>query len=106
MGFLKTHDERPEFRQAKPVRHLTPQHAPFVFGAANLALAGDHQHEGHAAAVGPLQKAKQCMMGADLGHAVQIEAGLDLILAAGEPGTAAPAERHQGRNGGRARFRH
>src|SRR5450631_4640240 len=60
MGFLKADHQRPEFRQAEPLRHLAAQHPAFVF-RSDSALAGDDQHEGQAAAVGALQEAEQGM---------------------------------------------
>src|SRR4051812_17999142 len=104
VSFLEADDERAEFRQAKPVRDLTTQHATLLFGAADLTFAGDDEHEGHAVAVGALQETEQRVMGADLRHAVQVETGFDLILSARQPETLAPAKRHQGRAGGFARF--
>ena len=46
MGLLKTHHQRSELRQCQPLRHLAAQHA--ALGIADLALAGDDQHEGEA----------------------------------------------------------
>ena len=68
MGFLEANDERPKLRQAKPVRHLTAQHASFLFGAADLALAGDDKDESQPVTAGALQEGEQCVMGPDLRH--------------------------------------
>jgi hypothetical protein len=46
MGFLEADDQRAELRLAKPMRDLTAQHATFLLGAADLALAGDDKHAG------------------------------------------------------------
>jgi hypothetical protein len=100
MGFLEADNQRAELRQAKPVRDLTAQHATFVFGTADLALAGDDEHEGHATTVGALQEAEQRVMSTNLRHAVQIEAGINLVSSPREPGALAPAKRHQGRDDG------
>ena len=100
MGFLEADNQRAELRQAKPMRDLTAQHATILFGAANLALAGDDKHEGHATSVGALQEAEQRVMSTDLRHPVQIEAGINLVFSPREPSALAPAKRHQGRDGG------
>src|SRR5579864_2648384 len=98
MRLLEADDEGAEFRQAEPVRHLAAQHAALELAAADLALAGDHQHEGQAFAMGALQEAEQCMMGIDLGHAVQVEPCVDLALPTRQPRALAAAERRQRRD--------
>ena len=84
MRLLKTHHQRAELGQAQPLRHLAAQHAALGL-AADLALAGDDKHEGEAIVMRPLQEAEQRVMGAHLGHAMQIEPRIDLAPAARQP---------------------
>ena len=65
------------------MRHLPAQHAALAV-AARFALAGDDEHEGAAVAVGTLQEAEEDPMRAGLGHAVQVKAGVNLLLATRE----------------------
>src|SRR5690349_17509425 len=97
MGLLETRDERPELRQAEPVRHLAAEHATLELATAHGALPGDHEDEGKAVAMGALQEAEQRVMGVELGHAVQIEPGIYVALAAREPRAIAAADRRQRR---------
>jgi len=79
MRFLEADDEGPEFRQAEPFRHLAAQHAAL---ATRSAFAGDDQYEGEAVVMGALEKARQCAMGANLRHAMEIKPRLDRVAAA------------------------
>src|SRR5882672_8394491 len=78
MGFLEADHQRPEFRQAQPLRHLAAEHAALRL-CSHLALAGDDEHEGQPLMMRALQKSEQGVMGADLRHAVKIEPGIDLV---------------------------
>ena len=82
MSFLEPDHQRTEFRQAQPLRHLTAQHAALGLGAADFALAGDHEHKRKAVMMRALQESEQHAMRAGLRHAVQIEPGVDLLAAA------------------------
>ena len=97
MGFLEADHQRAEFRQAQPLRHLAAQHAALGFGAADLALAGDDEHEGQAVAVRALQERQQRAVGAGLRHAVQIEPGIDFFAAARKLRALAASDRRQRR---------
>ena len=96
MGFLEADHQRAEFRQAKPLRHLTAQHATLGLGA-DLALAGDDEHEGQPVMMGALQKTKQRAVRPRLRHAVQVEPGVDLLPPARQMRPLAAADRRQRR---------
>src|SRR5262245_7172323 len=81
MRFLISDHQRAELRQRQPLRHLAAQHAALGF-RAELPLAGDDEHESKAVVVGTLQEAEQRAMRTALRHAMQIDAGVDLLLAA------------------------
>src|SRR4029453_19602879 len=68
-----------------------------ALGIAYLALAGDDQHEGGAFVMRTLQEAEQRAVCASLRHAVQIDARVDLLLAAREFCAVAPADRRERR---------
>src|ERR1700761_9540485 len=85
MGFLEADDQRAKFRQAQPLRYLAAQHAAFGLAAADLALAGDDEHEGVAFDVGALQESVQRTMGAGLRHAMQVEPRVDLAAPTRQP---------------------
>src|SRR5579859_1922371 len=95
VGFFKADDQCPKFRLAQPLRHLAAKHAALGFGA-DLALAGNDEHEGQAIAMRAMQKARQRPMGAWLRHAVKIEASLNLLFSLRELRTLAAAKRHKG----------
>src|SRR6201999_1649679 len=78
MRLLKADHQRTEFRQAQPLRHLAAQHTALGF-RAHFALAGDDEYERQAVAMGALQEARQRAMGTGLRHAVQVDAGVDLL---------------------------
>lgn len=89
VGILETDNDVAKFGQAKPVRHLPAQHADF----AAAAFPGDHQHQARVAGAGGKQKAQQHRMRLVLGEAVQIEPGVDRMLALGDSGLHAPRQR-------------
>jgi hypothetical protein len=65
------------------MRRSTPEPAPQDPGSsAEATLAGDDQHDAGASAVRLAQEVLERAMCAVLAHAVQVEAGVDLGLAA------------------------
>src|ERR1700750_3006975 len=73
MGLLEADHERTKFGQAEPVRHLASQYAALRLCPACFSLARDDQYERQTVAMGVLQEREQRVVGADLGHAVEIE---------------------------------
>ena len=96
MGFLEADHQRAEFRQAEPLRHLAAQHAALGFGA-DLALAGDDEHECQPVMMGALQETEQRAMRPRLRHAVEVEPGVDLLPPARQMRPLAAADRRQRR---------
>src|SRR5882757_905309 len=76
---------------------MAAQHATLAFRAADLALAGDDEHEGQAVVMGTLQEAEEHAMCARLRHAVQVEPGIDILPAARQLRALATPERCQRR---------
>ena len=97
MRFLKAHHQRPEFREAEPLRYLTAQDATFGF-RSDFAFAGNDKHEGQPFTVGALKETRQGPVRAGLRHAVQVEPGFDLFPAARKLRTLAASQwRERGR---------
>src|ERR1700744_4087675 len=94
MRLFKANHERAKFRLAQPFRHLAAKHAAFGF-RADLALAGDDEHESQALAMCPVQKARQRAMRSCLRHAMQVKTSIDLLAPARKLRPLAAAERRQ-----------
>src|SRR3954447_22278782 len=94
MGFLEADHQRAQFRQPEPFRHLLTQYAPLP---PRTALAGDDEHKSQAVAAGVLQERLQRAMRPALGHAMQIETGVNLLAAARQLRALAPTQRHERR---------
>jgi hypothetical protein len=93
MGVLETDDQRTEFRQRKPKRHLPPEHAAFAVGIRpGRSLAGDHEHDAGFAGLRPLQESQQRGVGSALRHAMQIDPIIDRVAAARHPLAQSPTE--------------
>ncbi len=85
-----------QVRQREPERHLPPEHAAAALGIG-AAFAGDHQHGPGALALRAMQEAQQRRVRLALGAAVQVDAAVDLDLAAREPLLEPAIDRHQWR---------
>jgi len=105
-GGVEAHHIGAELGELEPQRHLPAQDAAALVvemaaarmfaartGVALAPLAGDHQHEAGAARLRGRHEVAQRRVRLRLGHAVQVEAGIDLGVAAGQPLGVAAAER-------------
>src|SRR5436190_23451580 len=73
-----------QIRQREPERHLPPQHAAAAL-RIGAAFAGDHQNGPEALTLRPMQKAQKRRMGLVQRAAMQVNAAVDLDLAARKP---------------------
>src|SRR5260370_36336146 len=84
MGLLEGGHIGAEFRQLEPERHLALEHARFYpIVPRGRALAGDDKNESGAVGLRPAQETQQRSMGFALGLAVEVEARIDRLDAAG-----------------------
>src|SRR5882672_10720540 len=70
-----------QIRQREPERHLPPQHAAAAF-RIGATFAGDHQHGPEALTLRPMQETQKRRMGLVQRAAMQINAAVNLDLAA------------------------
>ncbi|KAF1853960.1 hypothetical protein Lal_00005173 [Lupinus albus] len=81
LGRLDRQHHRAQGRIGQPAGGRLAQHAQ----AAETALAGDDQHAAPPLVPGAVDEAGERVVGLRLGHAVQVDAAVDLQLAAAEP---------------------
>jgi len=79
MGLFEPDHQSAEFRLAEPLRHLAAQYSSLRLGS-RLAFPGDDQHERQPFTVSTPQEGRKRVVRAGLGHAVQVEPGVDLLF--------------------------
>ena len=78
-GFPVAIDQRGKSRERQPARHIGPQNT-----LALIAFSGDHQDHAVVGHLSHLQKIQKRKAGPVLGHAMQVDAGIDGVPALAE----------------------
>src|SRR5580704_1689764 len=111
MGVVEADDKQAEFRQGEPQWNLSLEHTGLVVGIAlgaarrfAQAFAGDDERGLGATGLGAMQETQQRRMRLLLRHAVQVEARVDRLAAAGDALLEPPAEWRERRRWRRPRF--
>ena len=99
LGLLETKDQRAQVGEAQPMRHHPAQHAALVSeqGRRQRALPGDHQRDAATASLLAAQEGMERQMRLILTQAVQVDGGVDALLAAAQLRAQTPLDRRQRR---------